>query len=227
MTKRNGLQPGRRIILSLVATIAALCLMLTTSLNTLASTVRISDPVGVLSVNQVMSEGAKLSYPLDVYTTNTFNGTASDFVQRTISVHLTSTKLIVIAIDITHRYFAIVGGSQVPLSKTQYTSAGTAFKNAVKGNHFTDAVIAAIQSLESSLGIGSSKGGSISGFGLVLIIGGIVALILITAIVRFIKRLFGFGGRSSDQPVQTSTQNQPGYYGDGRDNFGGGVAGDF
>src|SRR5438270_12402962 len=86
MTKRNTLQPGRRTILSLVATIAALCLMLTTSLTTLASTVRISDPVGVLNVNQVTSEGAKLSYPLDVYTTNTFYGTASDFVQRTISV---------------------------------------------------------------------------------------------------------------------------------------------
>src|SRR5947209_3587367 len=128
MTKRNTLQPGRRTILSLVATIAALCLMLTTSLTTLASTVRISDPVGVVNVN-----------------------------------------------------------------------------------HFTDAVIAAIQSLESSLGGGSAKGGSISGFGLALLIGGIVALILIVAVVRFIKRLLGFGGRPASQPVQVPTQNQPQY----------------
>lgn len=214
-------RPGRRITLSLFVSLCALGLLLTTSAIAFADTVRISDPVQVLNVTQVKNEGSKLPYPLDVYTTNAFSGTASDFVQRTISAHLISKKLIVIAIDTTHRYLAIVGGSSVPLSNSQYTSAGTAFKNNISGNHYTDATIAAIQSLESSLGVGS-KGSSLSGGVILLIVGIIIALVVISAIFRFVRRLLGFA-----PPPRRDPQPQPASYGDGRDNFGGGAAGNF
>src|SRR5947209_3989041 len=104
--------------------------MFFTSIGTMANTVRISDPVGVLNASQVSSEGAKLSYALDIYTTNTYSGSAASFILRTISAHLSSKSLIVIAIDTVHHYLAIVNGSSVPLSKSRDTDAGTAFKNA-------------------------------------------------------------------------------------------------
>ena len=215
-------RPGRRITVCLVATIAALFLMATTSLAVFASNVRISDPVQVLNVSQVTSEGAKLSYPLDIYTTNTFSGNASDFVNRTVKVHLTSKNLIVIAIDTTHRYLAVVGGSSVPLSNSQYTDAGTAFKNNISGNHYTSATIAAIQSLERALKAKSESSGSTSGGAVLLIIGIIVALIVITGIFRFVRRLLGF----APPPRRPREPEQPRYY-DGRDNLGGGSVGNF
>ncbi|GHO72355.1 hypothetical protein KSD_01260 [Ktedonobacter sp. SOSP1-85] len=224
MKKQLRWQP-RPLSLSLLALIAACCLFFAVSLPVQADTVRISDPVEVLNVQQVMSEGSRLAYPLDVYTTSTFSGTASDFVQRTISAHLTSKRLIVIAIDVVHRYFTVVGGSQVPLTNAQYTTAGQAFKNAAAGNHFTSATLAAIQSLESSLQSHTSSTSSGSGGAVLILLGIVVALVILGSIVGFIRRLLGLGGR----PVvpQTSSGDQQIRYGDGRDNFGGGSAGNF
>ena len=226
MARSQAFTPSKRFQLSFVALVAAFCLMLTTSVGATADTVRISDPLGVLNQSKVMSEGAKLSYPLDIYTTNTFGGTASDFVTRTIAVHLTSKRLIVIAIDTIHHYLAIVGGSSVSLSKSDYTNAGTAFKNNFGGN-FTNATIAAIQSLENAL----KSGSPFSGFVLVLIIGVIIVLLIISAIVGFVRRLLGIGPRTKpdtgyQQPQPTYPQNR-GNYRDGRDNLGGGAVGDF
>lgn len=234
MTTPYSLPLVRRLRLSMLATIAAMCLLLTTTLGALADTgsVGISDPVGVLNRNQVVSEGAKLPDPLNIYTTNTFSGSAASFVQRTIAAHLTSKRLIVIAIDTAHRFLAIVNGSSVPLSKTQDSSAGTAFKNSFHNGDFTGATIAAIKSLESSLGVGS-KGGFFSGLVIVIIVAGLVILAIISAIVGFFRRLLGFAPRSSPSPAPTYQEAQPqqaynrGDYGDGRDNFGSGAAGDF
>src|SRR5947209_2161113 len=204
--------------------------MFFTSIGTMANTVRISDPVGVLNASKVSSEGAKLSYPLDIYTTNTYSGSATSFVLRTISAHLISKNLIVIAMDTVHHYLAIVNGSSVPLAKSQDTDAGTAFKNAFHGGDFSGATIAAIQSLESALSPG--KGGPWSGLVLVIIIAGLVILLIIAAIVGFVRRLLGFAPRASSQLAYQQAQqsyNQAGNqdYGDGRDNLGSGAVGDF
>lgn len=215
---------SRRLSLGLLVLLAACSIFFATSLPTLADTVRVSDPVEVLNVQQIMSEGAKLGYPLDVYTTNTFYGTATDFAQRTIKVHLISKRLIVIAIDTVHHYLAIVGGTQVPLSNVQYTSAGQAFKNAATGNHFTSGTLAAIRSLEASLRESSSTSSS-NGGAMLVILGVIVALVILGAIFGFIKRLLGFGGRSSGP--RPPDRDQQVRYGDGQDNFGGGAVGDF
>ncbi|WP_201368728.1 hypothetical protein [Ktedonobacter robiniae] len=224
MMKKHLLWQARHLSLSLLAMIAACCLFFASSLPAQADTVRVSDPVEVLNVQQVIYEGSKLAYPLDVYTTSTFSGTASDFVQRTVSAHLTSKRLIVIAIDVAHHYFTVVGGSQVPLSKSQYTTVGQAFKNAAVGNHFTSATLAAIQSLETSL---QSRSSASSGNGrmLLILLGGIAVLVVLGSIVGFIRRLLGLGGRLA--VAQSPSGDQQIRYGDGRDNLGGGVAGDF
>ncbi|HET8842374.1 MAG TPA: hypothetical protein VFN35_12965, partial [Ktedonobacteraceae bacterium] len=96
----------RWLSLVLFALVSACGLFFAGSLSARADTVRVSDPTEVLNVQQIVSEGSKLAYPLDVYTTNTFYGNASSFVQRTISAHLTSKRLLVIAVDVTHRYLA-------------------------------------------------------------------------------------------------------------------------
>ena len=224
--ERHPILSGRRVRLSLLATIAALCLLFATSLSTLADTVRISDQANVLNASQIKSEGSKLTYPLDVYTTNIYNGTATVFVQRTISAHLTSNRLIVIAIDTVHRFLAIVGGSSVSLSKTQYTTAGTAFKNNINGSDYTSATIAAIKSLESSLGIGGTSG-PISTTAVLIVAGVIVGIIVLLIIINLIRRALGLGGSTSSEQTP-SPQPQPQVtYGDGRDNFGSGAAGDF
>lgn len=216
----------RKIVPALLATVIALCMLMATSFTASASTVRISDPVQVLNVSQVTNEGSKLPYALDIYTTNTYTGTSSDFAARTISAHLTSAKLIVIAIDTTHRYLAIVGGKSVPLSTSQYNAAGSAFKNNVTGNHYTDATIAAIHSLASALAASSSstssKSSPLSGVIIVGLIVIVVVLIVISAIFKFIRRLLGFA-----PPPRRERQAPPRDYGDGRDNFGGGTAGSF
>jgi hypothetical protein len=121
---------------------------------------------------------------------------------------------------------AIVGGSSVSLSKSDYTNAGTALKNNFGGN-FTNATIAAIQSLGNAL----KPGSPFSGFVLVLIIGVIIVLLIISAIVGFVRRLLGFGPRTKpdtgyQQPQPTYPQIR-GNYRDGRDNLGGGAVGDF
>lgn len=115
------------------------------------SPVQISDASHVLNAPQVQAEGAKLPYPLDIYTTNTFTGTSTEFDQRTGSL-VTSPRLIVIAIDTFHRHLAIVGGSSVRLTNSQYSQAVNAFRNNFYNGDYTGATIAAIRSLRSSLG---------------------------------------------------------------------------
>jgi hypothetical protein len=112
--------------------------------------VQIDDSSSVLNQEQVRIEGAKLPYPLYVYTTYTFTGTNSAFDQDAAN-HLTSTTFIVIGIDTVHKHLAIVGGKSVPLSHTQYAQAVSAFINTFHTTDYTGATIAAIHSLQSSL----------------------------------------------------------------------------
>ena len=123
--------------------------------QTLPSEAHVYDAAHVLNVSQVQNDATSLPYPLDIYTPDTFNGSTSAFDQRTAG-HLTSSRLIVIAIDTVHKHLAIVGGSSVPLSSSQYGSARDAFVNSFQSNQdYTAATIAAIDSLRSSLlGIG-------------------------------------------------------------------------
>ena len=122
----------------------------TKALQTLTSEAHVYDAANVLNVSLVQHDAASLPDPIDIYTTNTFNGSTSAFDQRTAG-HLTSSRLIVIAIDTLHKHLAIVGGSSVPLSTSQYSNARDAFVNSFRSNQdYTAATIAAIDSLRSS-----------------------------------------------------------------------------
>ena len=81
------------------------------------------------------------------------------FDQQT-QTHITSSNLLVMAIDTVHKHLAIVAGSSVPLSNSQYTAATQAFASAYSSNNnsYTAATIASIHSLRDALG-SSSNGG--------------------------------------------------------------------
>ena len=150
MTCTSSRSLARRFAIGPLAVVAALALLLVTATVALADTVHIYDAANVLNVSQVQGDASSLPYPIDIYTTSTFNGSTSAFDQRT-SGHLTSSRLIVIAIDTGHKHLAIVGGKSVPLSSSQYSSAVNAFINNYRSNQeYTSATIAAIDSLRSS-----------------------------------------------------------------------------
>ena len=209
---------AQRLNISLIALVTALCLLFATTPAVQANTVNISDPAGVLNANQVRSEAANLPDPISIYTTKTFTGTSSDFDQQTRS-HITGPNLIVMAIDTMHHHLAIVGGSSVPLSNSQYNDAVQAFKNAYSSNggDYTAATVAAIRSLRSSLGaapvapgngnnpapVPSSGGGFFPGLGTLCCIG-LLVLVIAGVIFGVMRRRARFG-----QPAMGPTYQQP------------------
>ncbi|HET9918503.1 MAG TPA: hypothetical protein VFQ30_01580 [Ktedonobacteraceae bacterium] len=206
----------------------ALCLTLVMTVAALASTVHVYDQAGVLTASRVQSEAQKLSYPMDIYTSNNFTGTTSDFDQRTRS-HISSSNLIVMAIDTVHHHLAIVGGSSVPLSSSQYTSAVNAFKGSYNGGDYTGATIAAIDSLGNSLGssssgsglVPSSSGGIFSGLGGTLCCVGLLILAAFALFGIFRRRRRGIGPAPMNAPYNQGYP--PNYYGPGYPQGQGGV----
>jgi hypothetical protein len=146
----------------LVATIAALCLTLVTSMSVLADTVHIYDDAHVLDQSQILNSAANLSYPLAIYTTKTFTGSTTDFDRRTAGHIGNNLNLIVIAIDTVHHHLAIVGGKNVPLSNDQYNAAVSAFTSNFNGD-YTAAALASMQSLQDSLNPTTTNSGDTSG----------------------------------------------------------------
>ena len=119
------------------------------------NTVNIYDRAGVLTQGCVRSEASSLSYPIDIYTVNNFSGSTSSFDQTAVG-SVNSSNKIVIAIDTMHRHLAIVGGSSVLLSNSQYVDARNAFASSFQSNNnYTSATIAAIRSLQNALGSSS------------------------------------------------------------------------
>src|SRR5207244_3976242 len=145
---------------SVVATVAALYLLLTVTTSALANTVHVYDNAHVLNVSQVQSAAASLPYPIDIYTVNNFNGTKTAFEQQTASHTAGNPNLIVMAIDTVHHFVYITSGSRVPLSSSQATAAADAFASNFHNGDYTGATLAAINSLQNSL---RSSSGSDSG----------------------------------------------------------------
>ena len=209
----------------LLATGIACCLMLLLTVATFASTVHVYDQAGVLNASQVQSAAQSLPDPMDIYTTSNYNGNSSSFVQQT-RTHITSSNLIVMAIDTTHHYLAIEGGSSVRLSNSQYNDAISSFKSNFNNGDYTGATVAAINSLRSALGSSSSSssssglpassGGFNFGFGTLCCVG----LLILAAIALFgIFRRRGRGGfPGRPQPPMGGPYQQgypPNYYGPG------------
>lgn len=207
----------------LLAVSIACCLMMMLTVAAFASTVHVYDQAAVLNASQVQSAAQSLPDPMDIYTTNNYNGNSSSFVQQT-RTHITSSNLIVMAIDTTHHYLAIEGGSSVRLSNSQYNSAISAFKSNYNSGDYTGATVAAISSLRNSLGSSSSSssglpassGGFNFGFGTLCCVG----LLILAAIALFgifrRRNRGGFFGRPQ-QPMGGPYQQgyPPNYYGPG------------
>jgi uncharacterized membrane protein YgcG len=143
---------SRRLLFGLLAFSAALILLAMTSARVFADSVNIYDNAHVLDVAAVTNQASQLSYPVNIYTTNTFTGSTTDFDQATAKyIGPNDSNLIVINIDTVHRHLAIVGGTQVPLSNDQYATAIQAFKDTFNEGDYTGATIAALQSLNTAL----------------------------------------------------------------------------
>src|SRR5689334_4480925 len=96
--------PAHHRLICLAALGAALCLTMVTAFAAFADTVHIYDASHVLDQAQVQSEAANLSYPVDIYTTNTFNGSSTAFDQHMAGYIGKNLDLVVIAIDTRHRH---------------------------------------------------------------------------------------------------------------------------
>lgn len=233
---------------SIMAIVATCCLLLFTTVSAFASNVTISDAANVLNKSQVQSQAANLSYPVSIYTTNTFTGSQSQFQQQTAS-HITNSNLIVIAIDTKNRYVQIDNGNSVPLGTSQDQSAAQAFKSSYGNGDYTAATVAALQSLQNSLASSGSSSGSGSGstssnpVGSSGFLGGLgssalccIGLLVVAGIAAFAfarRRRGGFGRRGFANPMQQGpyppnypNQGYPPNYGPGYGqgyNQGGGV----
>jgi hypothetical protein len=216
MMSRDAKSPRRRLMMSLIATLAALCLLLVTTIGALADTVNIFDKAGVLNTSQVQSEAAKLPYPVNIYTMNNFTGTETAFNQEAVRTlnDAHNPRLIVIAIDTHKKFLAIVGGKAVSTANSVYNDAVNAFKSHYNGGDYTGATIAALGSLQSSLGAapasgnGSGQTNTAVGFGLLpLCLVGLLVLGLIVIVgVVFMRR-----ARMRVPPYPTGTPYQQPY----------------
>lgn len=219
---------GRTGFFGLITVITAFCVLLMSSLAVSASTVTINDPQHVLNASQVQSEGQKLSYPLDIYVTNNFSGTRSQFDQH-VKQDINSSNKIVMAIDTGHKYLAIAGGTGVPLSNSQYQDAVNAFSSNFNNGDYTGATIASMRSLESALPAQSNStsnntqpsnntasGGITGNLTGTLCCVGLVILVILGALFFVLRRRGGFGGWRRNvppyqQPMQPYNQYNQGY----------------
>jgi hypothetical protein len=230
MTHIDSRTVTRSLNKGILALAIALCLLFVTSLLAVANTVYISDAANVLDQNQVRNEAAALPNPISIYTTKTFSGTKSEFDQQTKN-HITSPNMIVIAIDTKNHRLAIVGGSSVTLSNSQYQDAVQSFKNSFGSNGYTGATIAAIQTLHNDLGsapsgnnnngatVPTSSGGFFSSLLIPLCFVGVFFLVIVGVLFAVRRRMFGFGGRQRggaipyQQPYNQFNQGYPANYG--------------
>ncbi len=149
------LQRGIGGMLILLIGVSTILLPLNTN-TAHAASVQIRDDARVLDVDQVWSQASKLSHPVSISTMSTFNGPKSDF-SRSTEQALTGQNTIAIGISVEQRYLAIVAGKQAGLNAEQKEQARQAFAKAYGSNagtngNYTAATVAALQSLQASLG---------------------------------------------------------------------------
>jgi len=201
--------------ITLLAIIMALALALLTNMNALANSVTINDQARVLDQAKVHSEAAKLPTPVFIYTTRIFTEDLDIFQEEARDI-LPDQNSLALALNLdtsTSQPFVDVElGSNVDRLGYYAHEAVQAFKNNFKGEDYTSAIIAAIDSLRDSLN-GGSKGRII----VALLLGGgaLIAIILIIISARRRRR----GG-----PPQRGRglYPYPGYYGGGS-SYGGGA----
>jgi serine/threonine protein kinase len=116
----------------------------------------VTDGAHILDQTQVCQAVQTLSYPVIVYTTNTFAQGDGDFDRWSQSL-VTSSQVIVIAINVKpspgpglpHVHVIILGGSSIPLTDPQYHQAMDAFNRTANTGAYTAATREAIQTLHT------------------------------------------------------------------------------
>jgi hypothetical protein len=173
-----------------------------------ASSVQIRDDASVLDRDQMRSTASQLSLPVSISTVRTFEGPKSDFIRNTEQA-LTGQDAIALGIGVEQRYLAIVAGKQVGLSAEQIVQAREAFAQAYGGNagansNYTAATLAALESLQASLGNGSADGiaNPLQLVGRVLSnpLTWLLLILALTGISLFVLRRFS-GPRNAMDPV--------------------------
>ncbi len=185
-----------------------------------ANAVNIYDNANILNQSSVKRAASALSKPVDIYTVNssmsnaTFDQTAKNYVRR-------NANLIVLAFD--NQHVSIVGGSNVPLSTSQYQDAVNAFTGTIRNSNrnYTNATVSALNSLQGSLqGSQNSRGGLAPGAG-----GGrsggifngtfcCIGLLVLLLIAAFAFTRFRRRGARFNQPYGASDYSQnPSYRG--------------
>jgi hypothetical protein len=155
MHYKNSSPLLRHLRLSLVALGASLALLLVTQVSTFAASVNVYDNAQVLNSGQVRREASRLQYPMDVYTTDVFTGSSSNFGQE-VDGRLRNNSII-LGVDTINRY-VWVNGEGVPLSRSQYQDAANSFANEYKNtNNYTSATSSAVRSLQGSLASASNN----------------------------------------------------------------------
>ncbi len=127
------------------------------------NSVKVYDNARVLNVSKVQNAASHLSNPVAIYTTNTFQGTHADF-QRVARQKLNGNpNLIVMAIDTSHHYIYITRGSNVALSGAGISQAVGSFSSRFNNGDYTNASVAALNSMHNSISSNSSSRANSSG----------------------------------------------------------------
>src|SRR5581483_11898754 len=113
--------------------------------------VEVYDNARVLNVSKVQNAASNLSNPVAIYTTNTFRGTQADFQRVAMQKLNGNPNLIVMAIDTGHRYLYIARGSNVPLSSAGINQAVSSFSTRFTNGNYTNASVAALNSMQDSM----------------------------------------------------------------------------
>lgn len=181
--------PGYRPIFVCLAFVTVCSLFLLTTLNVQANTVTIHDQAGVLDVEKIQTEVAKVPVPLLIYTTETFTGD-QDALDLSTRAQLPDQNTIAIGIDTVHRHVSLEAGTNVQLSNSQATDAVSAFRSTYdNGGDYTGATIAALDSLYNAL---SGSGMTPLGMAVAILLPIGVVVLLVFAIRR--RRTSGRNG---------------------------------
>lgn len=198
----------------LVGLLAVFCLFAVSACGGGNNSSHVYDNAHVLDVSSVQKAASNLSYPLDIYTTNTFAGNQSTFQSTTFSKLNGDANRVVMAIDTTHRYLYIAKGSNVPLSRAGINEGVSAFSSHFGNNDYTGATLSTIDSLQQSLGSsGSTEGGNaFSGLSTTFLCGGLLLLGIILVAFGAFRRRRRFSGPTMPYSPPMGPYNQGNYY---------------